>query len=171
MITGDKRFGPGHERYELQRGAVEALGVMHWIKGSYFPRIPQGAWDVVTVQDPFFRGLFAHHVARRLGARFNVQVHADLRAQGLVRRALARIVLKSADSVRVVSPALKRQVERLGVRVPVAVLPVFVDIGRFRAVAPVPHAQKTILWVGRLEDEKDPLAAIAVLAEVRKTRE
>ncbi len=173
MITGDRRFGPGHVRYELQKGAVEALGVMYWGRGSYFPRIPAGPasgiqdWDVVTVQDPFFRGLFARHVAHKLKARLNVQVHADLSEQSALKRLVARFVLRHAGSVRVVSEKLKGQVERMGAKARVIVLPVFIDIAKFRALAPQPHAQKTILWIGRLEAEKDPLLAVEVLRRVR----
>ena len=167
MITGDRSFTPGHPRYELQRSAVEEFAVMYWGRGSLFPRIPKGSWDVVTVQDPFWRGLFARHVARRLGARLNVQVHTDLAAQGFFRRMLAQFVLRRAASVRVVSEKIKKQVERMGVRTPATVLTIFVDVEKFTHLPRAPHAQKTILWLGRFEAEKDPLQAIAVLQAVR----
>jgi alpha-1,6-mannosyltransferase len=81
---------------------------------------------------------------------------------------LAQITLRHADSIRVVSEKIKNQVERLGVRAKISVLPVFVDIEKYRAVHAKPHAQKTILWNGRFEAEKDPLRAIAVLEDVHK---
>lgn len=167
IITGDRRFGPGHERYELQRGAVERLEVVHWGRESLVPRLPQGPFDVVTAQDPFYRGLFGWYAARRLGARLNVQVHADLSAQRAMKRAVARFVLRHADSVRVVSPRVKEQVLRLAPGAAVTVLPVFVGLERFRGLVPQPHSQKTILWTGRFENEKDPLRAVGVLAAVR----
>ena len=61
MITGDPRFGPGNERYELQKRAVEELSVIYWGKGALWPRIPKGHFDVVTAQDPFWRG---HQIGR-----------------------------------------------------------------------------------------------------------
>ena len=166
MITGDKRFGPGHPRFDAQAGAVERLEVIFWGRGALWPKVPQGPFDVVTVQDPFWRGLFAKRVARMLGARFNVQVHTDLAAQPRVRRVLASMVLRKATSVRVVSETIKKQVLRLGVRAPITVLPVFVELERFKAIVPVPHAQKTILWVGRFEYEKDPLRALEIIQTI-----
>lgn len=169
LITGDKRFGPGHPRYELQRSAVEDLKVLYWGRGSLLPSI-EGSFDVVTAQDPFWRGLFAWRTARRMGARLNVQVHTDLSAYRGLRLMLAKFVLRHADSVRAVSEKIKKQVEAIGVHVPIQVLPIFVDLARFRGMAREPHAQKTILWVGRFEEEKDPLQAIEILKRVRAAK-
>jgi glycosyltransferase involved in cell wall biosynthesis len=166
VITGDTKFGPGNPRYELQASSVEKLTVVYWGKGSVWPKIPHEKFDVVTAQDPFLRGLFAWKVAHRMGARFNVQVHADLSGQSFFKNILARFVLKRADSVRVVSDKLKRQVEKIGARAPTTVLPVFVDLERFQTIVPVPHEQKTILWTGRFESEKDPMLAIQIFREV-----
>ena len=169
IITGDHSFKPGHPRYELQKSAVDELAAVYWGRGSLRPPIPQGRWDVVTVQDPFVRGLFAWRAARRLGARFNVQVHTDLSSQPFFNHVLAQVTLRHADSVRVVSEKIKTQVERMRTRAKISVLPVYVDIGRFKNTARVPHAQKTILWLGRFEEEKDPLYALEVLRQVRES--
>jgi glycosyltransferase involved in cell wall biosynthesis len=122
---------------------------------------------VVTAQDPFWRGLLAWLVARRAGAKLNVQVHTDLDAQPFPRRMLARIVLRRADSVRVVSEKVKKQVLAMRATASIHVLPIYVDMSRFSSIKPVPHEQKTILWVGRFEKEKDPLRAIGVLKEIQ----
>ncbi|TSC68925.1 MAG: putative glycosyltransferase [Parcubacteria group bacterium Gr01-1014_56] len=168
VITGDKHFGPGHPRYELQKSVVERLEVVYWSKGSIWSALPTGHFDVVTVQDPFWRGLFALWAARRLKARFNVQIHTDLAAQSLLRHILAQIVLRHADSVRVVSEKIKAQVIAAGVYTKISILPVFVDFQKFHSVVRQPHLPLTILWIGRFEKEKDPLRAISVLEEVRK---
>jgi glycosyltransferase involved in cell wall biosynthesis len=166
IITGDKRFVPGNPRYELQKSAVERLEVLYWGRGQIVPRVPGGSFDVVTAQDPFFRGHLGGHIAWLKGAKLNIQVHADLDAQPVLRRMFARVQLRHADSIRVVSKKIQQQVEQIGVRAPITVLPVFVDISRFQPIKPQPHAQKTILWVGRFEDEKDPLRAIEVFKRV-----
>jgi glycosyltransferase involved in cell wall biosynthesis len=168
MVSGDRSFGPGHPRYELQRSAVEHLAVVYWGRGALLPSVPKEAFDIVTVQDPFWRGLFAWRLARRLGARFNVQVHADLDSQSFIKRFLARYVLRRADSVRVVSEKLERQVEGMGVRAPIHVLPIFVDVPTFSSVVRREHAGKNILWIGRFEEEKDPILAITILKGVLK---
>jgi glycosyltransferase involved in cell wall biosynthesis len=168
MITGDKKF-QGSARYALQASAVEKLDVVYWGQGSFWPSIPKNQYDIVTVQDPFWRGLFGSYVARHLGARLNVQVHTDLSAHSLLKRFLAQIVLKHSDSVRVVSEKIKAQVEDIGVRAPIHVLPIFVDIERFRGLRHTASGRPTILWMGRFEPEKGPVAAITTLEHVRAT--
>jgi len=166
VITGDKSFKPGHPRYDLQRGVVDDLAVVYWGRGSLLPKPPEGHFDVVTVQDPFWRGLFAWMVVKRIGASFNVQVHADLSGQSFAKKFVSKVVLRHADSIRVVSENIKQQVERLGVRAPITVLPVFVDIAQYASVVRRLHTAKNILWLGRFEEEKNPLAAIEILKEV-----
>lgn len=172
MITADKNLGvPGTEanrRLALQEKHADIIPVF-WGRGSLLlPFKIRGTFDVVSVQDPFWRGLVGLIVARMKRTRLNVQVHTDLEAQSLLRRALARAILRRADSVRVVSQKLRTQVEEMGVEVPITVLPVYIDIERFRAIERVPQEgdQKTILWVGRFEEEKDPLRAIDVVKDV-----
>lgn len=172
MITGDKNIltsgSEAYRRLELQRQEVERLEVLYWGRGSLWPQLPAGPFDVVTAQDPFWRGLFSWWLARRIGARFNVQVHTDLRRQPLLRRALARFVLKHSDSVRAVSEDIANQMERIGIRAPVTILPIFIDVEKYCALVRQPHTDKTILWMGRFEDEKDPLLAIEILKSVRR---
>jgi glycosyltransferase involved in cell wall biosynthesis len=167
-VTGDRRFGPGNPRYDLQKSAVEELHVVYWGRGAVSLPDARG-FDVVTAQDPFWRGLVAFVAARRANSKLNVQVHADLSAQPLLKHILAQIALRHADSIRVVSEKIKKQVEHFRVKAPVHVLPVFVDLSRFQAVAREPHDGKVVLWVGRFEAEKNPLGAIEVFKEVLKT--
>ncbi len=168
MITGDKnlfRVGTeAHGRLQAQRRYADITPVF-WGRGSLLaPLTQEGLFDVVTAQDPFWRGVVGWYVARTRGARFNVQLHADLEGQSPFRRALARAVLKRADSVRVVTEALKAQVVRVGVRAPISVLPVFISVPN--VVRSAPQGMR-ILWAGRFEAEKDPLLAIDILKEVR----
>lgn len=169
VITGDKNFSAS-PRFALQAAAVEKLAVAYWGRGSIWPVVPKEHFDVITAQDPFWRGLFAWRAARRLRARFNVQVHTDLSAQGWVRHILGQIILRHADTVRVVSEKIKKQVEHMGVRASITVLPVYIDVERFKNIQAQAHSQKTILWMGRFEPEKDPLAAVEVLTQVPGAR-
>lgn len=164
VITGDKRFGPGNERYDLQKSALEVLDALYWGRGALWPRVPQGTYDVVTTQDPFLRGVVGWYLARRIRARLNVQVHADLHEAPWWKRLLARIVLKRADSVRVVSEKIKQQIKHSHI----VVLPVYVNIERFKTIvrSPEPH---TILWIGRFEEEKDPFLALRIAREAGAT--
>lgn len=176
MISGDRNIliqnSETHTRLELQKAQVEQLDVFVWPQihswSEIFLAAQRNEYDVVTVQDPFWRGLIAWRVARRIGARLNLQVHTDLYAQPFFRRCLAYFLLRRADSVRVVSEKIKQQVKHLCVHARVDVLPIFVDIEKFRTARRKPNSQKTILWIGRFEDEKDPEQAITILREVRK---
>lgn len=136
---------------------------------NIFAAAGRNTYDVVTAQDPFWRGLLAWLVARASRARLNIQVHADLSCELLLRRALARFVLRRADSVRVVSEKLAEQVRAFAPRARVSVLQIYIDIDRFKRAVQEPHAQKTILWIGRFEPEKDPLRALEVFKKVRNT--
>lgn len=171
MITGDRNLlmeGSGaHERLALQRSAVGSLDAVYFGRGVLFDALKvKGPYDVVTAQDPLWRGLVALYVASRLKAKLNIQVHMDLSSLSLVRHVLAQIVLRHADTVRVVSEKVRKQVEHMSVRGKVVTLPVFVDVERFKALVRQPHEGKRILWVGRFEEEKNPLAAVEVLKEV-----
>jgi glycosyltransferase involved in cell wall biosynthesis len=168
MISGDRRFGPGHPRYDAQRLAVDELAVIFWGQGALWPRLPHGHFDVVTAQDPLLRGAIGYCAAKIKRARFNVQVHMDFEALPWWKRILAHIVLRHADSVRVVSQNLKAQIGKLAANKKVSVLPVYVDLEQFKNIQHVPHDTKTVLWVGRFEAEKDPLAALDVFKEVQK---
>ena len=169
VITGDRNFKLGNPRFDLQRSHIDELVSIFWGKGSLLPRMPKNNFDIVTVQDPFWRGFFAWFCARRLRARFNVQVHTDLSAQSFFRRILAQFILRRADSIRVVSEKIKNQVEAFGVRAPIHILHIFIDLPKFRNIIRHLHTRPRILWLGRFEKEKDPLAAISVLEKVRET--
>lgn len=177
MITGDKRFGPGHPRYELQKSAVEELAVVYWGRGNFAPRIPALRFDVVTVQDPFFRGLYAWHLARRIGAKLNVQVHVELGAEVWRKRLLARFILSRADSVRVVSNRILNylKTENYTLKTEPIVLPVYVDIEAVRAAAPAPlkkefpQFDKHLLVAARLEKERDVAAALLAMPEILRS--
>src|SRR3989344_8249689 len=170
MITGDKNFKPGNPRYDLQRSQVEELAVVYWGRGSLWPKIPKGQFDVVTAQDPFWRGHLAWHISKKIGARLNLQIHTDLSALPWLKRRWAMFNLRKADSIRVVSEKIKKQVEQMGIRAPIFVLPIYIDIERFLSIQHNPQKhRKTILWLGRFEAEKNPLYAMSVLKKVQET--
>ncbi len=182
MITGDARMlVPGteaHERYLLQQAQVSELKVMVWS-----PRQPLALFsvlghaltrrfDVVTTQDPLWRGLLGLVAARLGGARLQVQLHGDLDfVQGL-SRAVLQVVLWHANAIRAVSERIRAQAEAVGTRVFVDVLPVFVDANVIDAAPAAdikkefPQFGKTVLFVGRLEVEKNCAEALRVFKQV-----
>ena len=176
MISGDKNIlvqgSVARARLELQRSQVEQLDVFVWpqvhSKMTLWRAARKNRYDVITAQDPFWRGLLAWKLAWMMNAKLNIQVHTDLSAQSFFRRVLATLVLRHADSVRVVSEKLQKQIQALGVKTSIHLLPIYIDIQQFKNLIPRPHEQKTILWIGRFAAEKDPLCAVTVLKEVRR---
>lgn len=175
MLGGDKQvLEPGTQtarRFEVQRTHTNRLDVFVWPQlhslKQIFTAAGSRAYDVVTAQDTFWRGLVAWVMARTHGMRLHLQVHADLEAQWWYKRLIAHFLLRRAHSVRVVSERVAEQVRRTGTKAAVHVLPIYVDLERFTHLVPIAHERPTILWIGRFEKEKDPLRAIALLRAVR----
>lgn len=136
--------------------------------------------DVVSSQDPFLLGFLAWVIARMRGAKLHLQVHTDAFSPEFARHSLGNhlkaalgwFLLARADLIRVVSERIRRSIEESLPSAHVAVLPVHIDAGRAQRAVPLNRAQKypafkkLVLWVGRLEAEKDPEAALEVFAEL-----
>jgi glycosyltransferase involved in cell wall biosynthesis len=178
MIGGDKNSlipgTPASARLALQRACVERLDLFvfpHVHSWSDIMRVAKKEhYDVVTAQDPFWRGFLAWRIARKSGAKLNLQVHTDLSALSPIRQLMAFFLLRRADSIRVVSEDIQSfLITFLGSRAKISVLPIYIDLDRFTHIAHQTHERfaKTILWIGRFEKEKDPLEALKVLAKVR----
>jgi glycosyltransferase involved in cell wall biosynthesis len=136
--------------------------------------------DVVSVQDPFEVGLLGLLIARRLHVPLHVQVHTDFLSPyyaqhsfvNRVRVAIAGFVLRRATRVRVVSERVKSEiVARYGLKTHIGVLPIFVDVDRFRSsrpgldiVARFKDFKTRVLIVSRLEPEKNIALAIEAFA-------
>jgi glycosyltransferase involved in cell wall biosynthesis len=174
MISGDKNMltpgSPANARLELQRSQVEELDVFVWPQVHSLWDIVSATrkkhYDVITAQDPFFRGHLALHLRQLFGGKVNIQVHTNLASCSWSRRLFAKLQLWRADSIRVVSEKLKQQVQEMGVKAPIRVLPIYINVERFKSVVPRSHTEKAILWVGRFEKEKDPLHAIEIFKQV-----
>jgi glycosyltransferase involved in cell wall biosynthesis len=181
MISGDARMlVPGteaHERYLLQKRQVDELAVAVWSPRrplalfSVLGRALTRRFDVVTAQDPLWRGLLGLIAARLGGARLQVQLHGDLRHVRGLSRALLRFVLRHADAARAVSDRIREQAEALGARPFIDVLPVFVDAEAIRDAPAAdlkkefPQFGKTVLFAGRLEPEKSCADALRAFAQ------
>lgn len=146
------------------------------IQGDFTP-------DVVSAQDPFESGLVGWLIARRYKRKLQLQIHTDLFdpyfvSRGILNRfrlLLARFLLPRAQCIRVVSERTKGELEK---RYPalqgrVVVLPVYVDIERYRKEQPTfnlhlryPQYVFIILMVSRLTPEKELPFAVEVLAGV-----
>ncbi|MFZ2555387.1 MAG: glycosyltransferase [Minisyncoccia bacterium] len=137
--------------------------------------------DVISVQDPFEAGLIGLVIARLRGVPLHVQVHTDLynpefvqhSFSNRIRLLFARIVLSRASRIRVVSNRIKRSLQTTNYKLQTVptVLPIFVDINRFRNAEAgnlthrFRHFRRKLLVVARLEKEKNVTLAIGSFAK------
>ncbi len=139
--------------------------------------------DLVTAQDPFEAGLAGVRIARALHSHLELQIHTDpfstfFKRANLLNRLrvlIAKRILPKADCIRVVSPLLKKSVlkyvPRVGKRgICFTVLPIFVlpfsDAVQDEPELTLPDIKNQILFVGRLEKEKNLTLALKAFARV-----
>ncbi len=138
--------------------------------------------DIVSSQDPFETGFISWLVARHHKVPLHVQVHTDFLAPAYsahsllnkIRVMIAGFVLKRAKHVRVVSQEVHdRIVQRYGTKIPMSILPIYVDLERFRSAVVPPdmnakllNFNRRVLVVARLEPEKNVALAIRAFKEV-----
>lgn len=145
---------------------------------AFFKALTLGKPTIVTVQDPFEVGITGYMIARWFGVPLHVQAHTDFLAPQFRRASLlnrlrtqvSHFVLSRAAGVRVVSDRIAQEIDkRLGVEVPIAVLPVYVDISRFAHITRVKHPRfmVSLLYIGRLEAEKNVSLALDALKRAR----
>lgn len=130
---------------------------------------------VVSTQDPFETGIVGRYLQRKLGIRFNVQIHTDLYSPyfktasllNRIRLSMAPKVLKQADSIRVVSRKVKESLVVRGIpEDKIAILPIFVDRNLYDSFRDVPQKDSTVLAVSRLSEEKNLFFLIDVIDSV-----
>ncbi len=155
---------------------------------------PSGKFDLVTSQDPFETGLIAWRLARRLGAKLELQIHTDLGSAYFVRHSaapivgqvlnrvrvlLARFLLPKADHIRVVSQRIKTfLIENWKItETKIEVRPIVVDIEKIKNASitvdlhqKYPQFDKIILMASRLTKEKNIGLAIEAMCEVVKQK-
>ena len=141
--------------------------------------------SVISVQDPFETGLLGLVFSRIARVPLHVQVHTDFlspafRKLSILNRIRVRIalyVLRRAAGIRVVSDRIRVSLmARLNLAIPVAVLPIYVDVENIRREQPnaelvskFAHFKTKLLFVGRLEPEKNPCLVIESFAKAAPT--
>jgi glycosyltransferase involved in cell wall biosynthesis len=184
MISGDKNVvTPGTGaflRTEMMRAQVEELKIFVWGRESattareIIGAARHGHFDVVTAQDPFWRGLIAWRTARAANAKLQLQVHTDFIAQSEFKRMLGAFLLRRADGIRVVSEKIKQSLAPLNLKAPITVLPIFIDLDAVTGAIPADKTQfsqfeQIVLVVSRLEPEKNVGEAIRAMKEIAES--
>ncbi len=137
--------------------------------------------DIVSSQDPFETGFISWLIARHHKAPLHVQVHTDFLAPeyaahsfvNKIRVMIAGFVIARASRVRVVSKIVGESIIAVyGPKVPVTVLPIYIDLARFATAKITPDMghkfmtfPKRALVVSRLEPEKNVSLAINAFKE------
>lgn len=135
--------------------------------------------DLVSAQDPFETGLIAWRIARSFNVPLMVEMHTDFLAPSFaahslsnrLRVMLAGFVLKRAVGGYAVSERVRTEMmARYSPAGTFGVLPIFVDTERFASLPRRRHPRFEIvlLWVGRLEEEKQPFVALDALQAARR---
>ena len=122
-------------------------------------------YDLVTIADPYFMGLKMLKIARLRGVAIEIQVHGFEKLRG-IRKMVAKFVLRHADSVRVVSERLKKQlVGEFGVREEkITAVPIFVPTASHARVKQ--NNEFTFLMVSRLVPVKNISFSIKAFKKV-----
>lgn len=134
--------------------------------------------DMVSAQDPFETGLAAYFIAKHFKVPLNVDLHTDLFSENFkkhsllnrIRMVIASFILKRADGTCVVSDKLKHQIIKYYPETPVPIVaPIYVNVEKYLNLTHKHHLKfKTaLLWVGRMENEKNPELALNSLIELR----
>ncbi len=140
-----------------------------------FWQLRKNHYDVVTAENPFDVGLAAWLIARAAGAAFHLQSHGDFfgskewrheRKSNQLRFRLACFLARRADGLRVVSERVKKSLVALGI--PEERITVSPILSELRVVARIEPSAKTILYVGRLETEKNPRLLLRAFEQVIK---
>ncbi len=135
--------------------------------------------SVITAQDPFECGWAGMKIKKKWRIPLEVQLHTDPFSSYFsgflnnVRKAIARKVLRHADSIRVVTEHLKSRILNLKSDANISVLPIYVDKEKIEngQISFDLHTRYPwhfiLLTVSRLAPEKNIGLALQVLALVR----
>jgi glycosyltransferase involved in cell wall biosynthesis len=148
--------------------------------GAHILKADTADW-VITSQEEF-TGAVCAFLKWRYGVPWQAQIHSDVfssyfrkfSAKNALRVFIALRLVRYATRIRVVGERMRIAIERIGVRTPVDVLPIFVYTARFREIAEM-RAQCSsgsfdfiFLMVSRLAPEKNIPMAIRAFAEIVK---
>ncbi|MEK7576468.1 MAG: glycosyltransferase family 4 protein [Patescibacteria group bacterium] len=135
---------------------------------------------VVTSQEEF-SGLVCALLKTRYRVPWQAQVHSDIFSpyfkkfsfKNVIRVFIASIILSYATRIRVVSKRIKLSIEQRGIRNPVDVLPIFIDVEALRKIADTRTFGESgfdfvFLILSRLMPEKNVTLAIEIFSEVIK---
>lgn len=145
---------------------------------------PEAEYDVITTEDVLFAGLGGLLVRRKFKKPLNVQTFDSrinnpfwLKESGKnhLLNAIAKFVVKRADTIRVVAECTKKNLIEMGIKAEkIFVVPTIIDVSRFDNVDGSEIRKKylknesgrIVMFVGRLSKEKNIPMLIRAFASV-----
>ncbi len=174
----------GLQRSEDKQGNLRIFGLTRFRALLWRPK---EKFDLVTSQDPFETGVIAWRLARRLGAKLELQIHTDIGSpyfwresiKNKIRFLLAKFLLPKADQIRVVSKRI-RDFLISNFQFPISkiiVKPIFIEVEKIKKT-PITvdlhqkysQFEKIILMASRLTREKNIGLAIEAIREIIKSK-
>jgi glycosyltransferase involved in cell wall biosynthesis len=148
-------------------GALTLLALLRALRRATREALDAGDMDVVHAHWWFPAALAVAPVVHRARVAFVSTSHgSDVRlARGGVARRLARHALRHADAVTTVSRWLGEALQPCA-PVPVSIAPMPADVTRFTADARTARDPRRLLFVGRLNAQKQPLLLVEALAQL-----
>lgn len=175
----------GLKRPEIKEGKLSIVGITRW--RALFWRPTAEKFDLITSQDPFENGFIAWRLAKRLGAKLELQIHTDIGSpyfwresiKNKIRYLLAKFLLPRADNIRVVSNRIKNFLTfnfQLSTS-KIIIRPIPVNVEKIKS-APItvdlhqkyPQFDKIVLMASRLTREKNVGLAIEAMREIVKQK-
>ena len=131
--------------------------------------LKQESFDIISAQDQYFVGAVAYKLARKFKLGLEIQIHGFEKFYGL-RKIIAKKILPQADSIRVVSQRLKKQlVKDFGVKEEkITVVPIFVDTSHGLSKVERVDNKFIFMSVGRLVEVKNFLLQFLAIKELSK---
>jgi glycosyltransferase involved in cell wall biosynthesis len=137
--------------------------------------LKQENYSLISVQDPYFLAVIGLRLRKKYNLGLELQIHGWEKFNG-IRKIIANFSIKNANSLRVVSQRLKRQlIEQFNVNEKkITVVPIFSDLTPTSAIEPkrsrVGEKKNNFIFltVGRLVPVKNIKLQIEAMAEVVK---
>jgi len=141
------------------------------------------SFDLVTTQDPFESALAGLSLSKYFKAKFHIQIHTDFLSPyfkrggflNIIRLKIADKTILKADGIRVVSQRIKRSLKKYNLKIEPAVLPVYVDPGKFEREKvkfnlkkKFPQFEFLVLVISRLEREGNIKLTIQAMEKIFK---
>jgi glycosyltransferase involved in cell wall biosynthesis len=134
--------------------------------------------DLITTNDPYWIGFCAHLIARYYKKRLQINLETDITKASFFKKQFAKIVIKNAVGIRVVSNEIQQQLLSFNKNLAhkITMLPMFLDVDRITRL-PIsidlhkkyPYFTFIILMYGKLEPSKNIPLAIDIVATLTKS--